>query len=208
MKTSRKPSFNYEKDFWNKNIPVFGIDEVGRGSFAGPLVGAAVSFKKNARYKWIGKINDSKILSPKLRIRLSEQILKNAICFIEQVDVQTINKIRIGKSNSLLFKRLINKVLSKYEKAHFIVDGREIVKDVNTKFIIKGDSLSLSIAAASIIAKIYRDNLMIMLSDKYPGYDLSKNKGYGTKFHQNALSKLGLSKVHRTSFNLSKFLTT
>jgi ribonuclease HII len=208
MKKTKKPSFNLEKNLLTKNIElVFGMDEVGRGSFAGPLVAAAVAFEKE--FPWFNELNDSKLLSALERERLSKLILGNGKCFTEIIDVALINKIGIGKCNVLIFENLINNILNKFENrksTYFLIDGRNTFKSSNTKFIVKGDRESISIAAASIIAKVFRDKMMKDLDNTYSGYDFSRNKGYGTKFHQEAIGKLGLCAIHRKSFNLNKFI--
>jgi ribonuclease HII len=205
--TTKKPSFNLEKELLNKVDLVFGMDEVGRGSFAGPLVASAVCFE--IEHEWFNELNDSKLLSAEKRERLSELILSNGICFTEIIEVEMINKIGIGKCNELVFERLIKKILNeqKDKRIHFLVDGRkQKIESDNLDFIVKGDSKVISIAAASIIAKVYRDNLMRKLDSKYQDYNFAKNKGYGTKIHQEAIKKFGLCALHRTSFNLSKFI--
>lgn len=210
MKTQllKKPSFKLEKQlFLNNSDFVFGIDEVGRGSFAGPLVASAVCFEK--KFKWFKKINDSKLLTHKQRAYLSKLIRKNAIHFTELIEVETINEIGIEKSNILIFEKLIGSVNKRFlkKKTYFLIDGRKKkIDSENSSFLIKGDSLSVSIAAASIIAKVHRDKLMRQIGKKYKGYNFYKNKGYGTKFHRDAIKKRGLSEIHRTSFNLAKFL--
>src|ERR1035437_4654019 len=186
---------------------VFGMDEVGRGSFAGPLVASAVCFEK--KFKWFKEINDSKLLTQKKRKQLSKLILKNSICFIEEIDVEIINESGIGKANKLIFEDLIKRISKEYKKQNifFLIDGRKMkIENSNLEFIIKGDQKSISIAASSIIAKVYRDDLMERLGEEHKGYNFHKNKGYGTKFHREALKKLGLSRIHRTSFKLNKFL--
>jgi len=206
-----KPSFNLELELKTQNYElVFGMDEVGRGSFAGPLVASAVNFKELPNAKWVNEINDSKLLTSKKREQLSELILKNADCFTEIIDIETINELGIGKCNILIFEKLIKKIQEKYpetkQKLYYLIDGRNTFKSTNTKFIVRGDSQSISIAAASIIAKVFRDKLMADLGKMYVGYNFAKNKGYGTKFHQNAIKKLGLCGIHRKSFKLTQFL--
>lgn len=209
MKKTRKPSFDLEKELLEKNFDyVFGMDEVGRGSFAGPLVASAVAFEKEFPH-WFKHLNDSKLLSAKKREHLSKLILKNSKCFTEVIEVNTINKIGIGKCNRLIFKRLIKKILleNKEKRIHFLIDGnKQKIRRKNLRFIVRGDSQIISIAAASIVAKVYRDKLMQNLGRIYKGYNFSKNKGYGTKFHQAAIKKLGFCDIHRKSFNLQKFL--
>jgi ribonuclease HII len=206
---SKKPSFEREKELMSIGFDlVFGMDEVGRGSFAGPLVASAVAFDKEFP-RWFKRLNDSKLLSAKKRVLLSKYILKNAKCFTEIVEVETINRIGIGKSNRLIFERLIKKISNEHKgkKTHFLIDGnRKKIRRRNLNFIVKGDSKAISIAAASIIAKVYRDKLMKGLGKIYKGYNFAKNKGYGTKFHRDALKKYGFCEIHRKSFNLKRFL--
>ena len=205
----RKPSYNLEKELLSKVDLVFGMDEVGRGSFAGPLVAAAVCFTKE--FEWFKDLNDSKLLTPAKREELSKLILENSKCFIEIIKVEEINQKGIGKCNQLVFERLIKRILSEQaeKQIHFLIDGnKQKINGANLSFIVKGDSKIISIAAASIIAKAYRDNVMRELGKTYHGYNFSKNKGYGTKFHRDAIGKLGLCDIHRKSFNLSRYLIT
>jgi ribonuclease HII len=205
---NKKPSYNLERKFLTRNFELmFGMDEVGRGSFAGPLVAAAIAFEKE--FEWFDDLNDSKLLSAKKRENLSELILNNAKSFIEIIEVEEVNQKGIGECNRLVFERLIKKIKNEHKerKIKFLIDGgKQKIELDNLEFIVKGDSKVVSIAAASIIAKVFRDSLMTGLEDTYHGYNFAKNKGYGTKFHRDAIKKLGLCDLHRTSFNLSKFL--
>lgn len=209
MKKPKKPSYNLEKQYLSSGIDyVFGIDEVGRGCFAGPLVASAVCFDKKIKRKWFKDINDSKQLTAKERRRLSKLIIRHGSSYTETIDVETINKIGIGKANTLIFKKLIKKISNDLgkNKIQFLIDGNK--KDIqieNLEFIVKGDNKIISVAAASIVAKDHRDRIMRDLGKVYRGYNLSKNKGYGTKSHQEAIKKLGLSDIHRKSFDLQKF---
>jgi len=204
---NKKPSFKKEQALTKQGIDlIFGMDEVGRGSFAGPLVASAVCFGKE--YRWFKNLRDSKLLPAPKREHFSKSILKNATCFTEIVDVETINRIGIGKSNKLIFERLIKRILNEHNEkyVYFLIDGsRKKIRRKNLSFIVKGDMKIISIAAASIIAKVHRDSLMRKLGIKFPGYNFAKNKGYGTKFHRNAIGKLGLCEIHRKSFSLKKF---
>lgn len=207
MKKNKKPSFKLEKELLIKFDLVFGIDEVGRGAFAGPLVACAISFKN--QYEWFSSVNDSKLITPKKRQRIAKLILKNSFCFIETIDVEIINEFGVGEANRIAFENLVNKIKNEYKnkKVHFLIDGRK--KNINyehIEYVVKGDQKHISIAAASIVAKVYRDSLMKKYANVYKEYNFSKNKGYGTKFHQKTIKKLGLSEIHRTSFNLQKFL--
>ncbi len=200
-----QPSFKEEQLLWSQGfLHVAGVDEVGRGAFAGPIVAASVILPPNFEIK---NINDSKKLTPKQREELNEYIQANAICVsIEEVSVNVINELGIGKANQLAFINSLKKLKEKFNFA--LVDGF-LIKDLDLKLqraIIKGDSISVSIAAASIVAKVYRDKLMQKLHLDFPEYNFLENKGYGTKYHREALKKYGLSKLHRTSFNLDKFL--
>jgi ribonuclease HII len=204
MKQNKNPSFKEEKLLWQKGYKhIAGVDEVGRGAFAGPLVAASVILPKNFR---INGIRDSKLLTPSKRELLSNYIIENALFYsISEIDVNFINKFGVGKATH---KAFLNSINSLKEKCDFVlVDGFRIKNyKENQKAIIHGDLLSVSIAAASIIAKVYRDNLMRNLHLQYLEYNFLENKGYGTKFHREALKKYGLSDIHRTSFNLSRFL--
>lgn len=210
---NKKPTFREENALWKKGYKfVAGIDEVGRGAFAGPVVVGAVVFPRN--FSPTDGINDSKLLKPRQREFLSQIIKKEAYCFsIAEIPVRTINKYGIGKATQMAFRKAILQIQNKLtnKKIFVLVDGFHVryLKGVgikNQKPIKKGDQKSISIAAASIVAKVHRDRLMKKLHRKYPVYGFSRNKGYGTKEHQKALKKFGLSKIHRTSFNLSGFL--
>lgn len=215
-----RPNLQEELNLWNKGFDyVVGIDEVGRGAFAGPVVAAGVIFSTSSiktlrKHEILSTIRDSKQLSEKTRTKLSEYIKKSCLLYeISAVSVNVINNIGIGKATEKAIRSVIAKIRTKLSKPLFVlIDGFHIkyIKAVglsNQKAIIKGDQKVISIAAASIIAKVYRDEIMDKLHRKYPVYGFLKNKGYGTKFHQEALQKYKFSKIHRTSFNLSKFLT-
>ena len=202
----KKPSYKQEAEKINEFDLVFGMDEVGRGSFAGPLVAAAVAFKKE--FNWFKDINDSKLLAKNEREKLSKLILDNSISFIEIIDVSVINEFGVGEANRLIFENLVNKINKQFKSKniYFLVDGN--TKKINYKnvdFIVKGDQKCISIAASSIIAKVYRDSLMENLEKTFPGYNFFGNKGYGTKAHRDAIKQLGLSEIHRKSFKLEKF---
>lgn len=196
------PTFIEENRLWKQGyLNVVGIDEVGRGAFAGPLVVGAVIFDKFAPP--IVGINDSKLVSPKKRELLTPQIKKAAKAWaVAEVSVSVINKVGIGKASQIAFRKVI-KLLS-IQPDFVLIDAFYIrhFKRKKQKAIIKGDQKCVSIAAASIIAKVYRDNLMRKLHDEFPVYDFARHKGYGTKLHQNSIREYGLCKLHRTSFHI------
>lgn len=202
MKVITKPSFKEEQILWNSNVEyVIGIDEVGRGAFAGPIVAAGVVFDPTVNINLLAKVNDSKLVKPKLREELSEIIKSNSIWAIESVEIDYINKYGIGMANKDVFHKVIRKLLAKLktESYFLLIDGFDL-KIPKQKGIIKGDQKSLSIAAASILAKVYRDDLMRKAHEAYPNYLFAKNKGYGTLEHREAIKANGLCDLHRTSF--------
>ncbi len=195
-----------ENKLWKEGYKlVCGVDEVGRGCFAGPVVVGAVIFPIDTELPQ--GIADSKLLSEKKRLELDPLIKNSALAWaIAEVDVETINKIGIGKATQKAFLDAVNKISPQPDFIlidAFLIEGVDKAKQ---KAIIGGDRLVASIAAASIIAKVYRDNLMQELDIKYPQYGLARNKGYGTKFHRDMIKTHGLSSLHRSSFNLQKFL--
>jgi len=221
-----RPSIKEEIALWKKGYDfVIGVDEVGRGAFAGPVVAGAVLFERKNSHKSITSllqkgINDSKLLTSQKREILSRMIKKSAAFYsIAAVNVGKINKRGIKSATEAAFRKAITKIITNIQKRsnlssnrfYLLADGFHIkyIRKLglkNQKAIIKGDRKSVSIAAASIIAKVYRDKLMEKLDKKYPGYGFARNKGYGTRYHREALKKYGLSKIHRSSFNLKKFL--
>ena len=177
-----------------------GIDEAGRGSLAGPVTAAAVILGKDLRNK---DLNDSKKLSPKKRLELKKYIEKNALAY----SVAFVNSSHIDKNNILnsTFKAMHMSLKGLDIEPNFIlVDGNlfKPYRDLKHKCIIKGDQQYQNIAAASILAKTYRDEYMSNLHIKFPEYDWIKNKGYGTKYHIDMIKKFGRTKYHRKSFQI------
>ncbi len=192
--------YNLDRSF--NAVHLAGADEVGRGPLAGPIVAAAVILESNLNPKkeFILGLKDSKKLNSKLRSELSEIIKEKSICYyIASINNTEIDKYGIQNCNVEVLKRAILglKVVPDYA----ISDGY-VINDLNipTKNIIKGDVYSASIAAASIIAKVYRDNLMVEYSKMYPEYNFESNMGYGTKEHIAALTLYGPTPIHRKSF--------
>ncbi|CAN5330278.1 ribonuclease HII [soil metagenome] len=209
MKQSKSlPDFSYENELYKKGFKfIGGVDEVGRGAFAGPVVAACVVFKENTNIKVL--INDSKKLSSKQRELANHWIKNNAQYFgIGSASSGKIDKVGIKKTTEIAMRQAIKNCHIEIE--HLLVDAFYIpkVKSIsknNQTPIIKGDSKSFSIAAASIIAKVYRDKLMTTysLNPKYKNYNWGKNKGYGTLDHRIAIKKYGKSRLHRVSFLLN-----
>jgi len=201
-------------DFDSKNKHktfLIGTDEAGRGPLAGPVVAAAVCFPKitNEIIRDLSLINDSKQLSHKQRESLFELIKKHAIFSIKEISVEEIEKINILQSSLKAMKYTCTEVIKQLhnEDIEIFVDGNKKIPNFNYQqtTIIKGDGTSASIAAASILAKVYRDNLMDEYAKKYPNYNFENNKGYGTKKHVQAILEHGVTPIHRQSF-LKKIL--
>jgi len=233
-----KPNFYFERILWNKGFNyVAGVDEVGRGCFAGPVVASAVAFAPNSNFQFPisndkGEkifLNDSKKLTKLQRERANEWIKKNSLTWgIGEVSPALINRIGMRKATRAAFRRAIKAANSKFQMPNVKIDfllidaffipylrdfpkGKNKIKgDKNPEVkngskqlaIINGDEKSYSIAAASIIAKVYRDNLMMSISkkNKYKDYGWEKNKGYGTSSHRKAILKYGISGYHRVHF--------
>ena len=173
-----------------------GVDEVGRGPLIGPVVAAAVILPKN--YKLDG-LNDSKKLSEKKRNEYYEIINKEAIAIgIGIKDEKVIDEVNIYEATKLAMIDAINAL--KIKPQHILVDAMPLDLDIPTTSIIKGDSKSLSIAAASVIAKVTRDNMMYELDKRYPQYGFANHKGYPTKKHLDALNELGLIEGYRKTY--------
>ena len=181
---------------------IAGVDEAGRGPLAGPVFAAAVILPENCV---IEKLNDSKKLSEKKREELYDIITDKAIAFsVMSVDEKTIDSINILNATFLAMNRAVESLSPAPE--HVLVDGNRI-RDM--KFpcttVVKGDSKSINIAAASILAKVSRDRFICSVAEKYPEYEFEKHKGYGTKAHTDAILKYGPCEIHRMSF-LKKLL--
>ena len=180
-----------------KKNRIAGVDEVGRGCLAGPVFSAAVILNEKINKK---DIKDSKQISFKKRILLSEYIKKNSIYAIGKATVDEIDKINILNASLLSMQRALDKLKLKPSVAY--IDGLFAPKGIKIKYktFIRGDEKITSIAAASIIAKVSRDLFMIKLAKKYPKYNWHKNFGYGTTDHLNGLKKYGVTKHHRKKF--------
>ena len=188
-----EPSYKFDQVY---ETPIIGVDEVGRGPLAGPVISAAIILNKEMIPEGI---NDSKKLSKKKREVINEELISQHNFAIGIASVEEIDKINILQASLLAMKRAVLNLNIKPQS--ILVDGNKLPDlEYNMYPIIKGDSKSISIAAASIIAKVYRDKLMQDLSLQYPGYYWEKNSGYGTKQHLLALNNLGVTPIHRKSF--------
>ena len=189
--------FEYENKY-NSLGEIAGIDEAGRGPLAGPVVCACVIMPLEED-KIIPGINDSKKLSAKKREELFDKIIATAKSFcIVQVDEKTIDRINILQATKLGMKNALNGL--KIKPNIVLIDAVKIDTDIPQENIIKGDARSYNIASASILAKVFRDRLMMEYSKKYPDYHFDKHKGYGTKEHIELLKKYGKCDIHRDTF--------
>lgn len=182
---------------------VCGIDEAGRGPLCGPVCAAAVILPLDFE---IEGINDSKKLSEKKREKLYDVITENALAYsVSMVDAKTVDEINILQATFLAMRNAVNGLSVKPDLA--LIDGNQKPHlEIEERTVVKGDAKSVSIAAASILAKVTRDRYMIELDKKYPEYCFSKHKGYGTKLHYEMIEKYGICPEHRKSF-LKKILS-
>ena len=216
----------YEQELWSRGVRlVAGLDEAGRGPLAGPVVAAAVIVAPDF---FIPEVDDSKRLSPAVRESLFDVISAGAMAVgVGTVESDVIDRINILNATF----RAMHMALARLpiEPGHLLIDGNRFVSDVpllradwntpaipsfrertegirSTPFttIVRGDSLSFSIAAASIIAKVTRDRLMVRFDEMYPGYGFARHKGYGTRQHRDAIGRLGPCPIHRRSFHLNR----
>ncbi len=204
------PHLNFENELWNTNTLACGIDEVGRGCFAGPLVAAGVVLKpikdlSLQKYILSFGINDSKLVTTTKR-RMLKEVTQEFILYstIQYISVDIINRNSIGMANKLAFNLVAKEILKSTtnQRIIFLTDAFKItsVPLENQKNIIRGDKTSISIALASILAKVERDTFMENLSIDFPEYGFEKHKGYGTKLHREYLKIKGATTHHRTEF--------
>ncbi|MEB5791963.1 ribonuclease HII [Staphylococcus hominis] len=180
----------------NPNALICGIDEVGRGPLAGPVVACAVILNKEHQY--LG-LDDSKKVSATKRKILNEQLKEGVYDYAYGIaSAEEIDEFNIYNATKLAMERAINQLTQ--QPNHLLIDAMTLDNAIPQTSIIKGDAKSVSIAAASIMAKEYRDGLMAEVALKYPGYDFEKNVGYGTKSHLQGLKQLGITPYHRKTF--------
>lgn len=187
-----------EHRLYNKGyINIAGIDEAGRGPLCGPVVAAAVILPKD---KKIEGVNDSKKLTEKKREKLYDSIMNEAVAVgVGISDVDVIEEVNILNATKIAMKKAIENL--KVKPDYCLIDGNQMLDiSINAETVVSGDAKSESIAAASIIAKVTRDRMLINYDKLYPEYGFAKHKGYGTKVHIEAIKKYGLTPIHRPSF--------
>ena len=195
------PTFIEEEKLWQQGFKLIaGIDEVGRGPLAGPVVAAAVILSPENNHSWLEQVRDSKKLSAKKRGFLSSCIREKCIAFgIGEVSPVEIDLLGIVGATKLAMSTAVEQLTITPDA--LLIDAMELPGiTIRQKSIIKGDNISRSIAAASIVAKVYRDGLMTKYDKLYPEYGFARNMGYGTKEHMNKLREIGSCPIHRTSF--------
>jgi ribonuclease HII len=201
MKKSKQTDrLKFERQLWSEGYKhIIGLDEVGRGCLAGPVVAAGVIFEPGTD---IPEVRDSKAMSEKERLELSGKIKKEASYWsIKEGSISEINKLNILWASLETMQKCVDELSPLPE--YLLVDGNRFINSlVPYTCIVKGDDRSMSIAAASILAKVYRDELMKNLHEEFPEYGWDTNVGYPTSVHKKALLKFGFTKYHRTTFNL------
>ncbi|HVY68226.1 MAG TPA: ribonuclease HII [Patescibacteria group bacterium] len=219
-------TFKYEKQKLRQGYDgVIGCDEVGRGCLAGPVVAAAVALPQACGFKLraanFGQIRDSKLLTPKKREELAEFIKENFLWSVARVSPKQIDRLNIHHATLLAMRLAVEKLHTtassqekilrksaesfnreRHDNLFLFLDGKFIIPKFNMKqeAVVGGDNKVLSVAAASIVAKVYRDELMRKYHLKYPAYDFHRHKGYATSRHREMVKKYGLCKIHRLSF--------
>jgi ribonuclease HII len=199
-KSDFKPLF-YEEQAWAENKIICGIDEVGRSCLAGPVVAVAAILKPHAKHKYL---KDSKELTKEQRQEAYIWLLKNSDFAVGIINHRIIDRVNIHHATLYAMKRALFQLIALNKKPDLVLVDHMALKLDNLDLLIRhfsyGESLSSSIAAASIIAKVTRDNLMARLDSTFSGYSFSSNKGYGTKAHKEAINNFGLIICHRNSF--------
>lgn len=188
--------------YFNKNYVEAGLDEAGRGCLAGPVVAAAVILPKDYEHPWL---NDSKQLNKEQRLELRTEIEKSALVWaVAEASNIEIDQINILKASFLAMHRAVDQISEKIQPEHLLVDGNRFTPYpmIPHTCVIKGDGKYLSIAAASILAKTYRDELMEELAQQYPRYKWHENAGYPTIFHRKAILEYGYTPYHRMTFRV------
>ena len=198
MNNKIEDNYKYEKELMKNGIKLIGgVDEVGRGPLVGPVVAACVILTDKFE---LDGLTDSKKLSEKKRDIFYDKIIKQALSIgIGIIDEKKIDEVNIYEATKLAMKKAIANCNLKPE--HILIDAMPLELDIPTTSIIKGDLKSITISAASVIAKVTRDRMLIELDKKYPMYDFKNNKGYPTKKHLDAIDKYGIIEEHRKSYS-------
>lgn len=190
--------YEYENKLYNLGINnIGGVDEVGRGPLIGPVVAACVVLPKGFVLEGL---TDSKKLSEKKRELFYDYIVKNSIYGIGIIDADIIDEVNIYEATKLAMLEAIKNVREQVSLEHVLIDAMPLDLDIDTTSIIKGDAKSISIAAASVVAKVTRDRMMYELDDLYPNYEFKSHKGYPTKKHIEAINKYGLIPGYRKTY--------
>ena len=191
--------YKYEKELYQKNIKIIGgVDEVGRGPLVGPVVAACCVLPEGFILEGL---TDSKKLSEKKRDEYVIYIKEHALAYAYGViSPEIIDEVNIYEASKLAMIQAINKVREQINLEHVLIDAMPLILDIGTTSIIKGDSKSISIAAASVLAKVYRDEMLYELDKLYPLYGYAKHKGYPTKQHLEAIEKYGLIEGYRKTY--------
>ncbi len=197
-----KPTFAAERSFWRQGLPlVAGVDEVGRGPLAGPVAAGAVILPPGARFRWLSRVRDSKQLSAAAREELAQKVWEYALAAaVAFVPVPSVDRIGIAEASRQAMLAAAGDLRQRPQ--HLLIDAFRLPAcSLGQTPIIRGDETSLSIACASIIAKVARDHLMDEQDARHPGYGFVTNKGYATPGHFDALRRLGPCLLHRRSFS-------
>ena len=198
-------NYEYERNLNNEGVKIIaGVDEVGRGPLIGNVVAACVVLPVDFKLEGL---TDSKKLSEKKRNEFYEVICREALAIgVGRVTPEVIDEVNIYQATKMAMKMAIEKANEKVSIEHVLIDAMPLDIDIPTTSIIKGDLKSITIAAASVVAKVIRDKEMYELDKIYPMYDLANNKGYGTKKHLDAIEEYGITKYHRLSYSpVTKF---
>ena len=190
--------YKFENELYSEGIKyIGGVDEVGRGPLIGPVVACCCVLPKGFKLEGL---TDSKKLTEKKRDEYYEYLIQNTIYGLGIIDAEKIDEVNIYEATKLAMYEAINNVRKQIDLEYVLIDAMPLELDIPTNSIIKGDAKSISIAAASVIAKVTRDRMMIELDKKYPMYGYAKHKGYPTKAHIEAMHKYGLIDGYRKSY--------
>jgi len=195
------PTFLFEEDLWAQGAElVAGVDEVGRGPLAGPVVAAAVILPAKASFPWLERVRDSKVLPARRREELAQRIRDEATAFgIGVVPHHVVDVLGIVKATCAAMQAAVDELAA--EPDFVLIDAMRLPRCVlSQKAIVHGDALSLSVACASIVAKVARDRMMLDAERRFEGYGFGHNKGYATREHLDALLRLGPCAIHRRTF--------